>query len=431
MRLQQRMARSEIRFPRWVLLAVAALAMATAGSYQFGWSSIRLALGARIGGSETALGTVFTLFVVFQTVAQFPAGWFRDRYGPRVPLLVGACCLTAGFAGVGLARSLAGASLSYAVGGIGVAIVYTVTVNTAVKWFTRRRGLATGVVTMAYSGGSFLLIPPIRAGVNSTFGTTVLVLGALTGSTALIAAFVLRDPDLGDDATDVEADGEQREAADDGPADGTDDQSVDATDDASAIPKDERSYTWRQVIRTWQFWLLYAVFVVVNGIGLMVISKVVDYASVLALPTFAGTASASMIALADACGILVVGGVSDRVGSTRSVATSLVLSGLSLGGAVLVGESGFAWGFVALVAATIFFRSPPFAIFPNVVGEYYGRSHSSANYAVLYTAKLIGGVFGGVIASVLVVSLGWSTSFAIGGGLLVVAGVSLAFLRPV
>jgi OFA family oxalate/formate antiporter-like MFS transporter len=384
---------------RWWLVVVAALVMGTAGVYQFGWSSLRPVLGVRIGATETALGTAFTLFVIFQTVAQFPAGWVRDRYGPRIPLLVGAGCLAAGFWGLGVARSVPVAYLSVAVGGIGVAAAYTVTVNTAVKWFTTRRGLATSVVTMSFSGVSVLVIPAIRTGVDVDFGTTTLALAALTGSVAVVGAVVLRDP------------GETAEAE------------VDLTD--------ERTYTWRETVRTWQFWLLYVVFAVLNGVGLMVIGKAVTYVSVLSLPASVGTASASLIALGDAVGILVVGGLSDYLGRVRSVSVSLVLSGLSLGGAVLLGEAGFAWGFVALLGATVFFRSPSFAIFPSIVGEYYGRAHSSENYAALYTAKLFGGVFGGVVASALVLLIGWSASFALGGGLLVLAGLALAFLRPV
>ncbi|MFB6269016.1 MAG: MFS transporter, partial [Halobacterium sp.] len=134
------MQRRDLWASGWGLVAVAALTMGAAGVYQFGWSSMRLPLGARLGAPEQSLGTVFTLFVVFQTLGQFPAGWVRDRYGPRLPLLVAAGCLAAGFVGVGLARSLPEAAVAYAVGGVGASAAYTVAVNTPVKWFDERRG---------------------------------------------------------------------------------------------------------------------------------------------------------------------------------------------------------------------------------------------------------------------------------------------------
>lgn len=396
------MDRRELRFSGWELVVAAALALGAAGIYQFGWSSIRLPLGSRLGAPESALGTVFTLFVVFQTLGQFPAGWVRDRYGPRIPLLVGALCLTAGFVALAVARSLPAAYLGYALGGVGVSAVYTVAVNTPVKWFTDRRGLATGLVGMSFPGLSFLLIPALRGGVTADFERTLFFVAVAVGGTALLAALVLRDP--------------PSTAVDKAP---------------STETADEEAVTWRGAVRTWQFWLLYLVFVAANGVGLLMIGKIVSFASALSLPVAAGTAAASAIALSEAAGTIVGGGLSDRFGRRRTVAVSLVLCGVSLAGAVAAGAAELAVGFVALVGAAAFFRTPMFAVFPNLVADYYGRAYSSENYAALYTGKLFGGVLGGTVASGLVVTIGWSASFAIGAVLAVVAGVAMAFLRPV
>lgn len=43
---------------------------------------------------------------------------------------------------------------------------------------------------------------------------------------------------------------------------------------------------------------------------------------------------------------------------------------------------------------------------PGVIDQYYGEKYSSENYAVLLTAKLWGGIFGGTVTSVLVLRLG-------------------------
>ena len=400
------MDRKDLPLSGWGLVLVAALAMGTAGVYQFVWSSIRLPVGARLGVAEPALGTVFTLFVVFQTLGQFPAGWVRDRYGPRLPLLVGAAFMAAGFALVAVADSLLFVYAAYAVGGIGVSSTYTVAVNTAVKWFDARRGLASGIVTMAYSGISFLLIPLVRGRIDAAFQLTLIGLAVLAGAASLLAAVVLRDPDIGGS----------------GDAD---------SDDATAETVDRRAWGWRESVRTWQFWLLYLVFVLVNGVGLMLIGKVVSFAAALSFPAGIATASASLVALADAGGVLIGGSLSDRLGRRRTVAGSLVCCGLALAAAVLVGQRGSPLGFLACIGAAALFRSPPFSVFPAIVGEFYGERFSSENYAALYTGKLFGGVFGGTVASALVVSLGWSESFLLGAGAATVAGLLMLLLRPV
>jgi OFA family oxalate/formate antiporter-like MFS transporter len=348
---------------------------------------------------EASLGTVFTLFVVFQTVSQFPAGWVRDRYGPRVPLAAGGVLLAAGYAGIAYAPGLTGVYLAYAVGGVGAGIAYTVSLNTAVKWFDDRRGLATGIVGMAYGGVSFLAIPLVRGQIRGEFVGTMLVLGVFGGGVAVIGAVLLRDPPK------VRADGGSR------------------TRKADATP-------WREAVRTWQFWHLYVAFVVVNGVGLMVIGKAVAFAEALELSAATATGAASLVAIGDAAGLALIGGVSDRFGRERTVAASLAGSGIALGAAVVAGAGGFGVAFVVAVFASAFLRSPAFAVFPTLVGEYYGQARSSENYAVLYTAKLWGGVAGGVVASRLVVVVGWTEAFGVGAVLIGLAGLSLFVLRP-
>lgn len=388
---------------RWWLVVVAAAALGMAGTYQFAWSSIRVSLRTRLGAPETALGTVFTVFIVLQTVSQFPAGWVRDRWGPRIPTFIGALLVTIGYVGTALAPSMTFVYFFYALGGIGVGSVYTVAINTPVKWFSDRRGLATGVVGFAYAGVSFGLIPVLRGRLTADFIGTMLGLATLAGLVILSAVVFLRDPTL-EEETD--------------PASGA----------SSATGP---GYTWRGVIRTWQFWLLYAVFIIVNGVGLMVIEKVVAFASAMELSAEAATGAASLIALGDGAGVVAGGGASDRFGRERTIAVALIVCGLSLGGAVWAAHVDVAIVFVGLMAASAFFRSPVFAVFPSLVGDYYGTAHTSANYAVLYSAKLWGGVVGGTVTSLLILQVGWRSTFLLGAGLLVVAGGAMVFLRPV
>jgi len=398
---------------RWLLVLVAAAGMGAAGSYQFVWSSLRPALGMRLGASEAALGTVYTIYLVAQTLSQFPAGWFRDRYGPRLPVAVGAVLLAVGYLGTGVATATWQVTLWYAVGGVGAGTLYTIAVNTPVKWFTERRGLATGIVTMAYGGLSVLFIPFVRDGLATDFFGTVATLGLVTGAIAFAGALVLRDPSSSSD------DGDESEV----------DESLDAVSDQTTTA--DGTYTWREAARTWQFWLLYAMLVVVNAVGLMLIGKAVAFADQFGLPAAVLTAAASVVALADSAGLLAIGGLSDRLGRERTAAATVTLSGVAIALAVWTGATQRALPFVVLLGAAAFFRSPVFSIVPSLVGEYYGQARSSENYAVLYTAKAWGGIGGGVVASLLITRVGWSMAFLLGAAALSVVGLSLTRLRPV
>ncbi|MGA9401239.1 MFS transporter [Haladaptatus sp.] len=411
------------RSVRWWYIAAAVLAVGTAGTYQFSWPAIRGALGAHASASGTELGAVFSVLVVAETLTAFPAGWIRDRYGPRLPFFVAAALLFGGFVGVSFVPSLPALYLWFALGGAGMGIAYDVAINTPSRWFVSRRGMATGAVSMAFSGTSFLLIPFIKSAVETSFSPTLFVLGVAAGITGVIAGLVIHDSEEEwDDESDTTADSKGDSSKGDGSKD--DDP---MTAESAVIGS---NVTWRTMVRSRRFWLLYVLFAVVNGVGLVLVEKVIVYATHLGLSVTAATAAASMVALGQATGVIVIGTASDRLGRERTLAGSVVCCGIALTALVVSGGMGLQWVFVALAWLTMFFRAPSFSILPGLVGEYYGEEYSSENYAVMLTAKLWGGIYGGLVASLLVIRIGWSPTFLLSAGLAFVAGViALVFLR--
>ncbi|MFB6270231.1 MAG: OFA family MFS transporter [Halobacterium sp.] len=398
-------ARDVLGFSRWWLVLAAAGMMAVVGPYQYVWSSLREPVARQLGIEAAALSTVFTLFVIVQAGSQFPVGWWRDRHGPRAVAVVAAFLAGGGYVGLSVAQSVWEIYLAYSLGALGVGIVYTVAVNTALKWFPDRRGLTSGVGTMAFAGGSAALVPYVRANTGPNLPASAYVdvlqhVGALIFVVVLAGALVLRDPPDG-----WLSDG-------------------DGADYAGS------QFTWREMLRTWQFWLMYAMFVAVSGAGLMLTEKVVSYADHLGLAGVIATAAATLLPLAGGVGRLVLGGASDRVDRTNAMAATFVTLGLALFAVVYFGIQGAGAAFVAAVVVATFFWSPQYTLFPSVVGDYYGERHSSANYALLYSGKMWGGVFGGTVTGAFVVSLGWNNTFVLGGVLAVLAGVAALLLEP-
>lgn len=125
-----------------------------------------------------------------------------------------------------------------------------------------------------------------------------------------------------------------------------------------------------------------------------------------------------------------MGGLSDRVDRRLTIAVTSILCGVGMFVLVWAGLLGSEWEFVAAVIIATFFWSPQFALFPSIVGDYYGQAQSSTNYALVYLGKVGGGIFGGVIAGVLITLAGWSTTFLLGGILAVCAGLGALVLRP-
>ncbi|MEF8852909.1 MAG: OFA family MFS transporter [Haloarculaceae archaeon] len=410
-------AKEYLGFSRWWQVVAAAVAMALVSPYQYVWSSIEGPLATSLDVSLPALGGVFTLFVVVQAGSQFPVGWYRDRHGPRHLMLLAGVLAGGGYVGIAYATAVWQLYLFYGVGALGVGIVYTVAVNTAIKWFPDRRGLTTGAGTMAFAGGSALVVPFVRANATPDAYPFVLqTLGVLIAVGILVGAVVLRDPP-GEwlDGVDVDESPESDEEAGDP-----------ASADGGRV---RRHYTWREVLRTWQFWLMYGMFVAVSGAGLMLTAKVISFADALDLSAATATLSAVLLPIAGGVGRLVLGEVSDRVDRERAMAVSFSLCGAGVLAVVWFARQGATLGFLAAVVVATFFWSPQYTLFPSVVGDYYGERHSSANYALLYSGKMWGGVFGGAVAGWLVTATDWPTAFTVGGVLALAAGLAALALR--
>ena len=413
-------AREALGFSRWWQVAAVTAMMAAVSPYQYVWSSVAPPISERLSVAPAALGAVFSLYVAFQSLSQFPAGWWRDRRGPRSLCALAALLAGGGYVGLAYATTVPQLYVLYSLGSIGVGIVYTVAVNTAVKWFPDRTGLTTGLGTMAFAAGSVLAVPYVRA--NATvegYPDVLRTVGVVILVVLLVGAVLLRDPPkewLDADGFDADADVDT-------------DADADAGDDTTASRR-ETAYTSREAVATWQFWLLYAMFVATAGADLVVVANVVVFADALGFAGGVVTAAATLLPLAAGVSRLVLGEVTDRLGRRRVMAVSFLLAGVFRFGLVAAGRAGRPVVFVALVLAAIAFSSPLYVYFPALLSDYYGSAFSSSNYAVLYTAKVGGGVVAGTLAGYLAGTVGWGPTFALGGVLAAGAGLAALALRP-
>ena len=419
---------------RWWQIVAAAVMMALVSPYQYVWASIEGPLAVELNASLAALGFVFTAYVVVMALVQFPAGWWRDRYGPRAVTLVAGVLAGGGYLALAFATEVWQVYVVYSVGAVGVGMVYTVAVNTAIKWFPDRRGLTTGIGTMAFAAGSAAFVPYVRAAVaDGALASALSNMGLLIGVGILAGTVVLRDPPVGWDrveqteprTTDPDSSEEASEPAERAGGTGSEDERADRAPDGGTW-----SFTWREMVRTWQFWVMYFMFFAVSAAGLMITARVVLYAEQANLTAAAVTAAATLLPLASGGGRLIVGGLSDRFDRERITALSFTLCGLATLAIVFFAgfESGI--GYILAVGVAVFFWSSQFSLFPSLVGDYYGAEHSSTNYSIVYSGKMWGGVFGGGVVGWLVGAIGWDPTFVLGGVLALAAGIVGFVLRP-
>jgi OFA family oxalate/formate antiporter-like MFS transporter len=387
-------------YNRWFQLCASVVAMVMIANLQYSWTLFVEPMRTATGWKLSDIQWAFTLFILFQTWVQPAQGFLIDRLGPRIfTTLAGVLC-GIGWTGLGYVTSLPMLYTLYVTAGIGAALIYGGCMGSALKWFTKERGFAAGLTAAGFGGGTALFIPFIAAIIKSSgYQTAFIYTGIFQGVVILIVAQFLRHP--------PKQDAPKAAAA--------------AT---SMIGKHQ--FTPGEMLRTHQFYVLYAAFLMMATGGLLVTANAGSIAKSWGIPAAALAAATSLNALANGGSRIFWGWASDRIGRDVAMITAFLLQAVSLLLVLTVGRISGTLFAVTLVL-TFFTWGEIFSLFPSVVADYYGQKHATANYGLMYSAKGVSSIIAGGIAALLYERFGsWAACFY-GTAVLAVLAAGLIF----
>ena len=191
---------------RWFQLVASVIAMVMIANLQYAWTLFVEPMRVGTGWKLSDIQAAFTLFILFQTWVQPAQGFLIDRLGPRVFTTVAGVLCGVGWAGLGMVTTLPQLYTLYVLAGIGAALVYGGCMGSALKWFTKERGLAAGIIAAGFGGGTALFVPVIASLIkNQGYKTAFLYTGIFQGVMILIVAQFLRHPPAAPAAAKVAA----------------------------------------------------------------------------------------------------------------------------------------------------------------------------------------------------------------------------------
>src|SRR5712671_2703932 len=180
---------------RWFQLVASLIAMIMIANLQYAWTLFVKPMQTATGWKLSDIQWAFTLFILFQTWVQPAQGWLIDRLGPRVFITLAGVLCGIGWGGLGFVTTLPMLYALYVVAGIGAALVYGGCIGSALKWFSKERGLASGIMAAGFGGGTALFIPFIASMIkNQGYQTAFLTTGVAQGLVILVVAQFLRHP---------------------------------------------------------------------------------------------------------------------------------------------------------------------------------------------------------------------------------------------
>lgn len=351
---------------------------------------------------------VFSAGLATFAIVMVLAGRWLKLVGPRRLTIAGGLLLGAGYVLGGLFGGNFWAQLFLigVVGGAGIGMAYVVPIAVGIKWFPDKKGLITGLAVAGFGFGATLWVKLAGKwfggllntssvlglpGVQSVF----VIYGVVFALLVLAGSLVMVNPPEGY----VPA--------------GWQPPAPNSKEDHGTV-----DFTAREMLRTPEFHMLWAVFMCSALAGLMVIYSIalfgVDALRHHGVPdaialAITGTAMA-WYAIFNGVGRIAWGVISDQVGRKAAV---VLMAGLQ-GTAVLLTyhlfiSFGMVVGFIAAAALIGFNFGGNFALFPAATADLFGDKNVGGNYGWLFTSYGAAGIAGPLIA-------GWFKDAAQGTG---------------
>ena len=187
---------------KWIRAAIPALLIHCSVGTVYCWSTFKQSIAQQIGISPFAVGWAFSLAIFFLGMSAAFAGRFVEKDIHKSSLIA---CLyfTTGMIGTGLSiqfltgwAAMIGIYLCYGViMGIGLGVGYLTPVKTLMLWFSKNKGLATGISIMGF-GLAKAIATPIMEWLQGQFGIApmFIILGIFYFCLMFLGHLLLKKP---------------------------------------------------------------------------------------------------------------------------------------------------------------------------------------------------------------------------------------------
>ena len=352
---------------RVVQLVVGVICMAMIANLQYGWTYFVDPIDAKYHWGRTSIQVAFTIFIATETWLVPVEGWFVDRFGPRIVVMLGGIVVTIAWTLNSFASSLTMLYLAAAISGVGAGAVYGTCVGNALKWFADRRGLAAGLTAAGYGAGAAATVVPIISVIkNYGYDRAFLWFGLGQGLVIVVLSQILKAPKPGE-----------------------------APAAARKVSQSPRNYQWTEMLGTPLFWVLYVMFVLVAASGLVVTAQVAPIAKdykIGNLPVNFLFISSTVIVLAGIVDNILnglarptFGWVSDHIGRENTMAIVFTVGAGAYWALGTIGTTP--WAFIVTAGLVYFTWGEIYSLFPAICTDAYGAKYATTNAGLLYTAK--------------------------------------------
>jgi MFS family permease len=257
--------------------------------------------------------------------------------------------------------------------GIGFSSTDVVALTTTARWFSKRRGMMTGIVKVGTGTGQ-LIMPLITSLFITTYGWRIsyILLGTLVFLLMISSGQLLqRDPG-------------QRGLLPDG----------DPKTSVSDLNRPEKGFSLVEAALTRQFWMVCVIYLLIGWCAMTILVHIVPHAMDLGISSIAAAGILSIIGAVSMVGRLVTGVAIDRIGTKKLM---IMLFLILISSLLWVQGSNKLWMLYVFAVVYALGHGGFFTVISPVIAELFGIS----SHGVLFGIVSFGGTFGGAIGPLL------------------------------
>jgi OFA family oxalate/formate antiporter-like MFS transporter len=336
------------------------------------WSVISKRVPQDWGWNEDDKSLPYMVACLVFSLVMVPAGRMQDKIGPRIVATIGGILVGLGLIFASMTTSVWAFVIGFGVlAGAGIGFGYASATPPAVKWFpAAKTGLIAGIVVSGFGLASVYAAPLTTFLIGSLgFRTAVLVLGIAFLIVVVTLSQILKPPPkgyipLGQKPAKKAEIGDRKE---------------------DFLPK--------EMLRTWQFYVIWFMYVCGAGAGLMIIAKLDAIAQIQANIKL-GFVLVAVLAVGNGSGRILAGMLSDKIGRKATFLICFVLQAILI---FLLSKASIdnplgtipAMGIIsALIGANY---GANLSLFPSITKDFYGLKNFGMNYGLVFTAWGVGG----------------------------------------
>ena len=376
------------------------------------WSVISKRVPEEWGWNEDDKSLPYMVACLIFSLIMVLAGRMQDKMGPRLVATIGGVLVGLGFIIASMTTSVWVFVIGFGVlAGAGIGFGYASATPPAVKWFpAAKTGLIAGIVVSGFGLASVYAAPLTTFLISSLgFKTAILVLGIAFLVVVATLAQILKPPPKGYLPPGA------------------------APAKRAAVGDKKEEFLPREMLCTWQFYVIWFMYVCGAGAGLMIIAKLAAIAKVQASIEL-GFVLVAMLAIGNGGGRILAGLLSDKIGRKATFLICFVVQALLI---FLLSRATAdnALGTIpamAIISALIGANyGANLSLFPSITKDFYGLKNFGMNYGLVFTAWGVGGFMLAKLAGAMYVKYQtFAVAYYGASALLILAAVMTLLVKP-